>query len=61
MTSDEELATNSSTQLERLSAQLLEHQRDLQKRGNPDGSPLVQSAREAAERLLRDLRTIHQD
>jgi hypothetical protein len=61
MSSDQELATDILTRLERLSGQLQEHQRDLQRRGNAEGPPLVQSAREAAERLLRNLRPIRQD
>jgi hypothetical protein len=61
MSSDEELATEISRRLERLSDQLQEHQSDLRKRGNTGVPPLVQSARDAAERLLSDLRSIRQD
>jgi hypothetical protein len=56
MSSDQELTANICRQLERLSSQLQEHQRDLQVRGNSDGQALVQSGWEATERLLRDVR-----
>jgi len=55
MSSDQELATEISRQLQRLSAQFQEQQRDLQKRGGTEGAPLVQSALKAAERLAHHL------
>jgi hypothetical protein len=61
MNSDQEIAADISTALERLTAKLQEHQRDLQRRNNPEGAPLVRSAREVAERLWRDLHSIRDD
>jgi polyhydroxyalkanoate synthesis regulator phasin len=55
MINNDELAAEIARQGERLGAQLAEHARELEAHRVEEGRVLVQEAREAVERLLRDL------